>query len=83
VIEIFKPGFQTGDSIPETTPPGESHKQQVDTLMPAGKRPGGTAYAMLTVKFVKNMSRNKFEHLMKYFVTMYHSPNSLRLINDL
>jgi hypothetical protein len=51
--------------------------------MPAGKLPGGTTRSMLTVKFIKNMSRNKFEHLMQYCVTMSHSPNSPRLINDL
>ena len=83
VIEIFKTGFHASYSIPEAASAGELHKQQVDALMPAGKRPGGTTSPMLTVKFGKNMSRNKFEHLMKYCVTMCHSPNSPRLINDL
>jgi hypothetical protein len=53
------------------------------SLVPAAKRPSETARSMLIIKFGKNMSMNKFEHLMKYFVTMCHNPNSPRLINGL
>ena len=83
VIEIVKPGFQAGYSIPEAASAGKLHKQQVNALMPAGKRSGSTARSIFTVKLGKNMSRNKFEHLMKYCVTMCHSPNSPCLINGL
>jgi hypothetical protein len=65
VIEIFKTGPQAGNTIPETTSAGKFHKQQMDTMMSAGKISGGTAHSMFTVKVGKNMSRNKFEHLMK------------------
>ena len=83
MIEIFKTRLQAANSVTEAASAGELHKQQVDALMPAGKRSGGSTRPVLLIKFGKSMSRNNFEHLMKYCVTMCHSPNSPCLINGL
>jgi len=76
VVEAREAGFHTGDAISQTRSSRKLHGKQVHQLAPTGKRPGLAAGAVLGFQLGKMMSRNKFEHLIKYCVTMGHSPNS-------
>jgi hypothetical protein len=60
VVEPLYPGFQAGNTLPQTDSSRELHGGQVHRLAPTGKIPGLTAGAMLGFQFGKMMSRNKF-----------------------
>jgi hypothetical protein len=76
MVEVWAPGLQTGDVLPQTRSGREWHGEQVHQLAPPGKRSGLAAGAVLGSQPVKMMSRNKFKHLMKDCVTMGHGPDS-------
>ena len=46
---LFYPGFQAGDTVPQTDSGRELHGEQVHQLAPTGKRPGFPASAGLDI----------------------------------
>jgi len=76
MVEALEAGLQTGDTVPQARSGRKLHGQQVHQLAPAGKSSGLSAGPVLGFQLGKNMSRNQFEHLMKYCVTMGHGPKS-------
>jgi len=75
-VEVWAPGLETGNALPQTRSGRELHGEQVHQLAPTGKRSGLAAGPVLGFQLVKMMSRNKFKHLMKNCVTMGHGPKS-------
>lgn len=76
MVKALEACFQAGDAIPQAGSGRKLHGEQVNQLIPTGKRSGFTAGAVLGFQLGKMMSRNKFKHLMKDCVTMGHSPKS-------
>ena len=76
VVQVGKPGFQGRHPIPQAVPGGYLHEDEVHQLMPTAESTGRTPGAVLPLQSGKMMSRNQFEHVMKYCVTMAHGPES-------
>jgi hypothetical protein len=76
MVEALDAGLQTGDAIPQTRSGRKLHGKQVYQLTPSGKRSSLSTRAMLGFQLGKMMSRNQFEHLLKYCVTMDHCHES-------